>query len=140
MTTNVEVQLLTSGGTIARETSQVISTVESQGSQPAVSLVVNHEVVSGSAYRNKIQVGSLLDQRLRMREPLTVNIEQGDKFYVAKHEELSECGYGDDPISALQDMRKNIAELYWRLKEDQQRTDQDSIRSWQKLSEIIYEI
>ena len=47
---------------------------------------------------------------------------------------------GTDPIIAVQDMRKNIANLYWRLKEDQPRLGQDLITAWQKWSEIVYEI
>ena len=150
MTTNAEVQLLPPGGTVAREVSEDAPIVEthgfSQAESPVVQLrevyrkVADRGAVLGPVVCNNIQIGSLLDQRLRMRLPLTINIKREDQFYVATCEGLSERGYGTDPIIAVQDMRKNIANLYWRLKEDQSRLGQDLVTAWQKLSGIVYEI
>ena len=141
MTTDAEVQLLPLGNTVAREVSEDAPIVETRGFLQAESTVVQLLGVDrGPVVCNTIQIGSLLDQRLRMRLPLTINIKREDQFYVAKCEGLSERGYGTDPIIAVQDMRKNIANLYWRLKEDQPRLGQDLATTWQKLSEIVYEI
>lgn len=93
----------------------------------------------GSAVHDQIQIGSLLDSRLRMREPLTLVMEQEGEFYIAKCDELNEFGYGADPIGSVQDVRKTIAELYWQLKENQDRLGSDLTKTWQRLSELVYE-
>ena len=97
------------------------------------------EVRPGSAAHDQIQIGSLLDSRLRMREPLTLVMEQEGEFYIARCEELNEFGYGTDPISAVQDIRNTIAELYWELKENQNRLGSDLAQTWQILSDLVYE-
>jgi hypothetical protein len=107
------------------------------GQQPQV--VAAHADTLGSAAHDQIQIGSLLDNRLRMREPLTLVLEQQGEFYIAKCEELNEFGYGIDPISAVQDMRNTIAELYWQLKENQERLGSDLANTWQRLSSLVYE-
>jgi hypothetical protein len=94
----------------------------------------------GSAVHNQIEIGSLLDNRLRMREPLILEIEREEEFYIAKSKELNEFGYGMDPISAVQDMRNTLAELYWQLKENQDRLGSDLARTWERLSSLVYEV
>ena len=88
----------------------------------------------------QIQIGSLLDHRLRMLEPVTLELEQEGEFYVAKCDDLDEYGYGFDPISAVQDIRKTIAELYWQLKDDRDRLGSGLARTWQRLTELVYEV
>ena len=97
-------------------------------------------VAPGAVAHSQIQIGSLLDHRLRMFEPVTLEMEQEGEFYVAKYDDLDEYGYGFDPISAVQDIRKTIAELYWQLKDDQDRLGPDLARTWQRLSELVYEV
>ena len=72
-----------------------------------------------SAFQDRVEIGSLLDTRLRMRGALTLEMEQEGEFYIAKCDELNEMGYDYDPIGAVQDVRVTIAELYWGLKENQ---------------------
>ena len=74
-----------------------------------------------------------------MLEPVTLELEQEGEFYVAKCDYLGECGYGLDPISAVQDIRKTIAELYWQLKGDRDRLGSDMARTCQRLTELVYE-
>ena len=97
-------------------------------------------VTSGTVDRSQIQIGSLLDHRLRMLGPVTLELEQEGEFYVARFDDLDEYGYGFDPISAVQDVRKTIAELYWQLKDDQDRLGPDLARTWQRLTELVYEV
>ena len=97
-------------------------------------------VAPGAVAHSQIQIGSLLDHRLRMFEPVTLEMEQEGEFYVAKYDDLDEYGYGFDPISAVQDIRKTIAELYWQLKDDQDRLGPDLARTWQRLTELVYEV
>jgi len=105
-------------------------------------LGIEHEVVEearhGSIVRDRIQIGSLLDHRLRMSVPITLDLEREDEFYLAKYDELDEFGYGTDPISAVQDFRKTIAELYWQLKEDEERLGPDLTETWRRLSALVY--
>ena len=92
-----------------------------------------------SAYRDRVEIGSLLDTRLRMRRSLTLEIERHGDSYVAKCSTLNKSGYGDDPSQAVQNIRRTIAELYWELKGDQDRLGPDLAKTWQRLSELVYE-
>ena len=74
-----------------------------------------------------------------MNGSLTLQIERDGDFYVAGCEELNEYGYGRDPISAVQDARHTIAELYWQLKAEQERLVPDLANTWQALSALVYE-
>ncbi len=88
-----------------------------------------------------LQCGEALtdESTLHMREPLTLQMEQEGEFYIAKCDELNEFGYGMNPIAAVQDIRNTIAELYWTLKVDQERLGSDLSKTWQRLSELVYE-
>lgn len=92
-----------------------------------------------SAAHDQILIGSLLDTRLRMREPINVHMEQEGKFYLAKFDDLNEFGYGYDPIQAVQDLRNTLAELYWSLKAEQEHLGTDLANTWAKLQELVYE-
>lgn len=97
------------------------------------------EVTQDVPIRLHIQIGGLLDPRLRMNGSLTLQIERDGDFYVAGCDELNEYGYGRDPISAVQDARHTIAELYWQLKAEQERLGPDLVDTWQALSALVYE-
>lgn len=101
----------------------------SRRNTPAESVVDYHHIA----------IGSLLDTRLRMRRPLTLEMDQEGEFYIAKCDELNEFGYDYDPIGAVQDVRVSIAELYWELKENQHRLGADLAETWRRLSELVYE-
>jgi len=94
----------------------------------------------GSAVPLRVVIQSLLDRRLSMVEPLTVLIEQEGEFYIAQCEELEEFGYGYDPIDAVDDFRQTVAELYWTLKEEQERLSPGLHRIWERLTQIIREL
>ena len=87
----------------------------------------------------QVQIGSLLDSRLRVQGTLVLNIERDGEFYIATCDQFDEYGYGTDAINAVQDARTTIAELYWELKENQGRLGSDLERTWQALSAQIYE-
>ena len=101
--------------------------------------MVLEEIETKSGAIDSVQIGSLLDTRLRMRQPVTLVIEKDEDFFVAWHEELQEFGYGADPISAVQDFRNTMAQLYWQLKEDQHRLGADLFETWEMLSTLVYE-
>lgn len=88
-----------------------------------------------------LQCGEALtdESTLRIRESLTLQMEQEGEFYIAKCDELNEFGYGTDPTAAVQDIRNTIAELYWSLKGDQERLGTDLASTWRRLSKLVYE-
>ena len=156
MTTFSEVKVLSPGTTEAQEgNSENRSDLTGGGSWetrislerldefPVSERSPSEEVVSvggpPSAVQDRIEIGSLLDTRLRMRIPLTLEMEQEGEFYIAKCDELNEFGYDYDPIGAVQDIRVSIAELYWELKENQHRLGADLAQTWRRLSELVYE-
>ncbi len=150
MTMALNIQVLPPGATEAREAAGDDSISVSGTPQPTESKTVQLKeslpkgairgAIPESAARDKIRIGSLLDHRLRMQESLTLEIEQEGEFYIAKYEELNEFGYGLDPISAVQDVRITIAELYWQLKKDRERLGSDLAKTWQRLSELVSEV
>ena len=93
----------------------------------------------GSAAHETIEIGSLLDNRLRLRVTIKIDIEKEREFYIAKCEGLNEFGYGFDPIQGVQDLRNTIAELYWYLKENQDHLGADLSGTWVKLAEWVHE-
>ena len=88
---------------------------------------------------SNIRIGSLLDPRLRMRRDINIPIYIDGLYHVATCRELDEFGYGNDPIMAVQDLRRTIAELYWSLKQDKNRLGNDLNRVWGVISTLIYE-
>ena len=86
----------------------------------------------------QVLVGSLLDPRLRVQGVLVLDIERDGEFYIASCDQFDEYGYGTDVINAVQDARHTIAELYWELRENQDRLGADLERTWQALSAQIY--
>ena len=154
MTTTMEIQTLSAGtteaqgagvATGARGMSHGLPISDAQIVQVGHrNLGLEPEVIEsatlGMVVHNQIQIGSLLDHRLRMYEPITLEMEREGEFFIAKYEELDEYGYGTDPISAVQDARKTIAELYWQLKEHEERLGSDLTKTWRKLSALVYEV
>lgn len=84
-------------------------------------------------------VGTLLDDRLRLSTPLQVEIERENEWYVAECEALDEFGFGADPMSAVDDLRQTLAELYWTLKEEQHRLAPGIAETWLRLRGVIQE-
>ncbi len=140
MTTNLETRQYPPGATVAREVSDDAPRVQTWGPQSAQPSDIRlHEVGPGPSAHDAIDIGSLLDPRLRMRHRVTLNIKPLAQGYVALCEQLEDvCGNGADPIRAVQDMRQSIATLYWRLKDYQGAYEPDR-EAWQRLSAIVYE-
>lgn len=93
-----------------------------------------------SAFQPHVEIGGLLDIRLRLRGVLTLDMEREGDYFVAICSDLNEFGYGNDPTRAIEDARRSIAELYWSLKESHDRLGPDLAKTWQMLSELIYEV
>ena len=153
MTMTLDIQILPAGTTEAQESGapggvRGTSSALPIGEAPVVlvghsSIGVEPESTESTMLRtvayHEIEIGSLLDHRLRMSKPIILDMERENKFYIAKYNDLDEFGYGTDPVSAVQDFRKTIAELYWQLKEDEERVGSDLTRIWRKLTALVYE-
>lgn len=85
----------------------------------------------------QVSLGSLLDDRLRLRVPVTVRIEREGEFYTAICDELEEFGYGYHPLDAVDDFRRTLAELYWALSKDEARLAPGLTQIWQRLTQVI---
>jgi hypothetical protein len=92
-----------------------------------------------SAIPDTLLLGNLFDLRLRLSNPLEVELEQEGEFYIAKCEYLQEFGYSTEAFGAVEDLKHALAELYWSLKGNQDRLGTDLADTWQKMDELIYE-
>ncbi|RKY41824.1 MAG: hypothetical protein DRP81_08080 [Candidatus Omnitrophota bacterium] len=87
----------------------------------------------------RFTISTLLDDRLILQMPIEVEIERENETYIAKCGVFEEFGYGDDPMTSVIDLQQTLAELYWTLKEEQNRLGPYLIRIWNRLQEVIVE-
>jgi len=85
-------------------------------------------------------LGALRDARLRLLEPLTITFEHEDNNIVAYCEELEEFGFGTHLTEAIADLQAAIGELYFTLKEENDRLASNLRRLWDNLCQKIKEI
>lgn len=90
-----------------------------------------------SAELPTVVIESLFDDRLLLRVPVTLELEQEGNFYIAKCDEFEEFGYGGNPFQAVDDFRQTLAELYWTLKEEQSRLAPGLAGVWQRLNQVV---
>ena len=91
------------------------------------------------ALQDQATIHSLLDPRLKLKRPIAIALERENEFYIASCNEFEEFGYGYDPTQAIDDLRQTLAELYWTLKEDQDRLSPHLARLWNRLQRVIEE-
>ena len=104
-----------------------------------ISVGPDPEAVYESAILESVQIGSLLDARLRMKDTITLIIEKDEGTYVATYEELEEYGCGDDALSAVDAFRQALSIAYWSLKEEQDNLGPHLAEIWHRLSNLVYE-
>jgi len=85
-------------------------------------------------------LGALRDPRLRLIAPLTITFERENDDIVAYCEELEEFGFGTHLTEAIVDLQLAIAELYFTLKEENNRLGSDLRRLWDSLCQKIKEV
>lgn len=83
------------------------------------------------------EIGTLLDDRLRLRIPIKVELEREGDFYIVRWGDVDEFGYGHDPMLAVDDLRLTLAELYWTLDKEQERLSADLATVWDRLRDVI---
>jgi hypothetical protein len=94
----------------------------------------------GPTLPSTMLLGALRDPRLRLITPLTITFEREDSDIVAYCEELEEFGYGTHLTEAIEDLQAAIAELYFTLKEENDRLGSELARIWDNLQQKIKEV
>ena len=95
--------------------------------------------VADNATPGLLELATLPDDRLRMKAPIEVKIEREGEYYVARCDELNEFGYGESPTEAIEDLQLVLVELYWTLKEEQEKLGAGMVEVWEHLRELIQE-
>jgi hypothetical protein len=86
-----------------------------------------------------LEIGTLLDDRLRVHGAINVAMEQEGETYIARCDSLDEFGYGETPFDAIDDLRMVIAELYWTLKAESRNLSPNMVRLWECLGKLVEE-
>lgn len=86
-----------------------------------------------------IDVGTLPDDRLHLRRPLSVKVTLEPPFYVASCDEFDEFGFSNNFFGAVDDLRMAVADLYWSLKEEKSNLGTDLSNLWIALKAAIDE-
>ena len=95
--------------------------------------------IADKATPRVLYLAILPDDRLRMKAPVEVEIEQEGEFYIARCNYLNEFGYGESPTEAIEDLQLILVELYWTLKAEQEKLGPSMIEIWKRLHELIEE-
>ena len=106
------------------------ATVVSKGQIPSI----------GPTLPSTMLLAALRDPRLRLTAPLTVTFERENNDIVAYCEELEEFGFGVHLTEAIEDLQATIAELYFTLKEENDKLGSNLKRIWQSLRQKIKEV
>ena len=95
-------------------------------------LVQEHSVIDratgdlspGLALPARIELESLADDRLRVKEGIEVVIFETEGFILAEAVGFNEFGQGDNPAAAVAELQYALADLYFSLAGDQHRLGQ----------------
>ena len=89
--------------------------------------------------RQVFPIADLLDDRIYLKQPIVLHVEPENEFYVARCDDFDEFGYGRDPMAAVDDFRQTFAELYWTLKNDEDRLGPGMKTLWERLTMVVSE-
>ena len=84
-----------------------------------------------------VQLESLGDERLRVKEAIEVAVFETEGFIVAEVAELYECGDGANQAEAIEDLQYAIADLYFTLEEEQHRLSEGMRQVWEVLQRKV---
>ncbi len=94
----------------------------------------------GPTLPSTMLLGALQDPRLHLTVPLTITFEREKENIVAHCEELDEFGFGNHLTEAIADLQAAITEVYFTLKEENNRLGPDLERIWDSLRQKIKEV
>jgi len=96
--------------------------------------------IIGPALPETMLLGALRDPRLRLAVPLTITFESENDDIIAHCEDLEEFGFGKHLTEAIEDLQAAIAELYFTLKQENNRLGSNLKRIWGSLRQKIKEV
>ena len=85
----------------------------------------------------QMQLGRLLDGRLRIVEAFTITLSAVEGQSVAEAQEVGEIGVGRTQSEALRDLQATLGELYLTLEADSARLGVELLRTWEVLQRKI---
>jgi len=107
---------------------------------PPRELPIEQTEIKGPTLPSTMLLGALHDPRLHLIVPLTITFERENNDIVAYCEELEEFGFGTHLTEAIEDLQAAIAELYFTLKEENDRLGSDLARIWDSLHQKTKEV
>ncbi len=84
-----------------------------------------------------LEIRSLHSDRLLLKEPISVLVEEEEDQVIAYAPDLDILGCGDDLGEALEDLWESIVELFTDLEQQPGRLGTDLEKIWQYLSVIV---
>ena len=96
-------------------------------------------IIQPTPLADHMLLGALRHSKLRLKAPLHVNLSTENEYIIVECPELNEFGYGPHLTAAIADLQHTIAELYFALKEDQDRLGGDLPSLWATLQAKIQE-
>lgn len=122
------------------ETSKGVSSDEPLEKFPPFMLHPELTKTVGPTLPKTMLLGALRDPRLHLTTPLTITFEREKEDIVAYSEELEEFGFGTHLTEAIADLQATITELYFTLKEENNRLGSNLKRIWDSLHQKIKEV
>ena len=68
--------------------------------------------------REDIIISSLSDERLTLKQPISIYIAKDNGGYIANYYDVEAVGFGDTVSEAINNLKENIIELYFDLVND----------------------
>lgn len=99
----------------------------------------NYSVVASLLERKTVFVQDLGDARLALRELLAISIEQWPNSVTACSYDTGEFAFADDELTAIDELKALIVDLYFLLKEEQNNLGPLPLKYWNFLKSIIQE-
>jgi len=96
--------------------------------------------IIGPALPETMLLGALRDPRLRLVVPLTITFESENDDIIARCEDLEEFGFGKHLTEAIEDLQAAIAELYFTLKQENNRLGSNLKGIWGSLRQKTKEV
>ena len=90
-----------------------------------------------AALPRKIQFGAVANQKIRVKQPLSVELKREGESVVAYCADLEEFGYGSNVSEALDDFGSTVAELFQSLVHDEPRLGDDLRRQLQRVRQYL---
>ena len=97
------------------------------------------QVIQNLQNRRIIPIQNLRSRKLRLINPLYVNIEYEDSIHVVFSEDLNLYGYGEIELNAIRDFCKEVEYLYFDLKKSKGKLGKAMKENWNFLKDVVKE-